>query len=76
MMTFMRTIIDINETSLAILDDFSKKNHYSRAAVIRQAIDLFIKEHIKSSEKSAFGVWKDNPRDAVADQQKLRAEWD
>lgn len=75
MMTIMRTIIDINEKDLAILDRFSKKNHSSRAAVIRKAVTLFIQEHIQASEKSAFGIWKDKKVDALSYQEKLRDEW-
>ncbi len=71
----MRTIIDIEKNQLAILDDFSKKYHASRAAIIRKAIALFIQEHIRTTDKTAFGIWKNKKIDALAFQRSLRDEW-
>jgi hypothetical protein len=72
----MRTIVDIHKQQLELLDTYSKQARVSRSALIRQAIDLFIKSKIKSADKSAFGIWKDKPFDALTYQDKLRDEWE
>jgi len=71
----MRTIVDIDEKQVTILDEFSKSSHLSRAAVIREAITLFIEKRIKPTKHSAFGIWKDRNIDALNYQDKLRNEW-
>ncbi|OGV25571.1 MAG: hypothetical protein A3F18_08185 [Legionellales bacterium RIFCSPHIGHO2_12_FULL_37_14] len=71
----MRTIIDIDPKQLTLLDDFSKKQHTSRASIIRKAISVFIKEHIQVGEKEAFGLWRKDKVDALALQRKMRDEW-
>ena len=74
---YMRTIVDIPDNHVKVLDQLSKKKKLSRANIIRQAIAGYIANYNKSqkSYESAFGVWKNKPIDGLAYQQKLRDEW-
>ena len=74
----MRTIVDIPDAQIKILDNLSKKKKLSRAKIIRQALTNYITNCTKSQKgyESAFGLWKDKKIDSVVYQQKLRGEWD
>jgi metal-responsive CopG/Arc/MetJ family transcriptional regulator len=74
----MRTIIDIPDAQIKILDQLSKNKRLSRAHIIRHALDIYISNCVKSkkSYESAFGIWKNKKLDALAYQRNLRDEWD
>lgn len=74
----MRTIVDIPDTHVKILDQLSKRDKVSRAETIRQALKQYIVQRSRKSEgyKSAFGLWKKKKIDGVMYQKKLRSEWD
>ncbi|MCC8417732.1 MAG: ribbon-helix-helix domain-containing protein [Rickettsia endosymbiont of Bryobia graminum] len=74
----MRTIVDIPDTQIKILDQISKKKKISRAEVIRLALNGYVTSHnkIKTGYKEAFGIWKSKKKlDSISYQQKLRNEW-
>ncbi|XVN42272.1 MAG: CopG family transcriptional regulator [Candidatus Rickettsia vulgarisii] len=73
----MRTIVDIPDTQVKILNQLSKRKNISRAEIIRQALSSYITDHnqIKKNYKMAFGIWKSKKLDSVLYQQKLRNEW-
>ena len=73
----MRTIVDIPDAQIKILDNLSKKKKLSRAKIIRQALTNYITNYTKGQKgyESAFGIWKDKKLDSVVYQQKLRDEW-
>ena len=71
----MRTIVDIPDETLHVLDKWAKQNNVSRAAVIREAIALYLENKPVASDEDAFGLWKDRALDGVAYQQNLREEW-
>ena len=71
----MRTLVDLGDTQIEALDELSKKEKRSRAALIRQAIDDYLaKRHIKQ-EDDAFGLWGKRKVDGLAYQRKVRSEW-
>jgi metal-responsive CopG/Arc/MetJ family transcriptional regulator len=74
----MRTIVDIPDTQIKILDQLSKNKRLSRAHIIRKALDLYITNYTKSKKayESAFGIWKSKKLDALTYQCKLRDEWE
>ncbi len=74
----MRTIVDIPDTQVKILDQVSKKKKVSRAKIIRQAVTNYISNYVnsKKSYDSAFGIWREKKLDSLEYQQKLRDEWD
>ncbi|MCC7365831.1 MAG: ribbon-helix-helix protein, CopG family [Dehalococcoidia bacterium] len=69
---------DLTEEQLAELDRIRESDGISRPEAIRQAVDLFIAARNAGDwERSAarsFGIWKDNPRDALAWEDELRGE--
>jgi metal-responsive CopG/Arc/MetJ family transcriptional regulator len=77
METIMRTVIDIPDTQIKILDQLSKKKKISRAQIVRQALTDYIADNTKNhkSYESAFGIWKDMKLDSLEYQAKLRDEW-
>jgi len=71
----MRTLVDLGDTQIEALDELSKKEKRSRAALIRQAIDDYLaKRHAKRRE-DAFGLWGKRKVDGLAYQEKVRKEW-
>ena len=70
----MRTIIDIPEPQLKLLTRLGDERGLSRAEVIRQAINIFLKLH-ESPPDRAFGLWKDRTEDGLRYQRLLRDEW-
>lgn len=74
----MRTIVDIPDAQVKILNQLSKKKKLSRAEIIRQALGNYIANDHKNKKSydSAFGIWRDQKLDSLLYQQKLRDEWD
>ena len=74
----MRTIIDIPEEQIKILDALRQKQQMSRAAIIRQAIKDYLDSHSKDRQAyhQAFGLWSGKQINSVEYQQKLREEWE
>ena len=71
----MRTLVDLGDTQIEALDELSKKEKRSRAALIRQAIDDYLaKRHITQGD-DAFGLWGKRKVDGLAYQEKVRKEW-
>lgn len=57
------------------LDYVGAKEKRSRAAIIREAVDLYLKEHYVSDSTEAYGIWKDDITDGVDYQRNIRSEW-
>jgi metal-responsive CopG/Arc/MetJ family transcriptional regulator len=71
----MRTLVDLGDAQIRALDDLSKKEKTSRAALIRQAIDDYLARRRPRQERDAFGLWGDRKTDGLVYQQKVRGEW-
>ena len=71
----MRTLVDLGDTQLHALDELSKKEKRSRAALIRQAIDEYLGQRRDRQESDAFGLWGKRKVDGLAYQKKVRSEW-
>jgi metal-responsive CopG/Arc/MetJ family transcriptional regulator len=71
----MRTLLDIGEAQVRALDELSKKEKRSRAALIRQAIDDYLAKRRSDREEDAFGLWGERKVDGLAYQEKVRSEW-
>jgi metal-responsive CopG/Arc/MetJ family transcriptional regulator len=74
-MTQMRTLIDLGDTQVQALDEISKNEKRSRAALIRQAIDDYLARRRSKQEGDAFGLWGKRKVDGLAYQKKVRGEW-
>ena len=71
----MRTIIEVPEDVIRTLDKVGKQQKKSRAAIIREAIHLYLKRKPLNASDEAFGVWKGQRRDGLRYQEQVRAEW-
>ena len=75
MVKTMRTLVDVGDTQLQELDELSKAEKRSRAALIREAIDDFLAKRRSQHEGEAFGLWGKRKVDGLAYQEKVRSEW-
>jgi metal-responsive CopG/Arc/MetJ family transcriptional regulator len=71
----MRTLVDLGDAQLEALDQLSKQEKRSRAALIRQAIDDYLAKRRSKREGDAFGLWGKRKVDGLAYQEKVRSEW-
>jgi metal-responsive CopG/Arc/MetJ family transcriptional regulator len=71
----MRTLVDLTDAQLRALDELSKKDQRSRAVLIRQAIDDYLRKRRHEEEGEAFGLWGYRKADGLAYQKKVRSEW-
>jgi metal-responsive CopG/Arc/MetJ family transcriptional regulator len=71
----MRTLVDITDRQVAALDELSKREERSRAALIRQAIDDYLAKRRSKQENDAFGLWGERKVDGLIYQEKVRSEW-
>ena len=71
----MRTLVDIADTQIRELDELSKKEKRSRAALIREAINDYLGKRRKKQEGNAFGLWGKRKVDGLVYQEKVRSEW-
>jgi metal-responsive CopG/Arc/MetJ family transcriptional regulator len=71
----MRTLVDLGDTQVQALDELSKKDKCSRAALIRQAIDDYLAKRQGITEGDAFGLWGTRKVDGLDYQEKVRREW-
>ena len=84
----MREVVDLPDAKLAALDAWRATRGMSRAEAIEQAVTLLIEHQVSpandESVKSvgrviagpAFGLWKNRSLDGLAEQERMRAEWD
>jgi len=71
----MRTLVDLGDAQVQALDELSKKEKRPRAALIRQAIDDYLRKRREEQEGDAFGLWGKRKVDGLAFQKKVRSEW-
>jgi metal-responsive CopG/Arc/MetJ family transcriptional regulator len=75
MVKSMRTLVDVGDTQLQELDELSKAEKRSRAALIREAIDDFLAKRRSKYEGDAFGLWGKRKVDGLVYQERVRSEW-
>ncbi len=75
---YMRTIIDIPDMQVKVLNQLSKKKKVSRAEIIRQALTNYIAKctRQKKSYNNAFGLWEDKKMNSLEYQKNCRKEWE
>ncbi|MCZ6914833.1 MAG: ribbon-helix-helix protein, CopG family [Rickettsia endosymbiont of Ixodes persulcatus] len=72
----MRTLVDIPDKYLNALAEIGKREKLSRAAVVREAIAIYVAKHqSKKSPDDAFGLWGKKKIDGLKYQRKIRSEW-
>ena len=70
----MRTLVDIPEPQVRALDEVSRREKRSRAALIRQAIEDYLAKRGETCEDDAFGILRGG-EDGLAYQRRMREEW-
>jgi metal-responsive CopG/Arc/MetJ family transcriptional regulator len=75
MVAAMRTLVDLGDTQIQALDELSKREKRSRAALIRQAIDDYLAKRLGKPDGNAFGLWGKRKMDGLVYQEKVRREW-
>jgi metal-responsive CopG/Arc/MetJ family transcriptional regulator len=71
----MRILIDVGDSQLHELDELSKQEKRSRAALIREAIDDFLAKRRRKHQGDAFGLWGKRKVDGLVYQERVRSEW-
>ena len=73
----MRTLVDIPEADLGLLNQLSKARRVPRAELVRNAISSYLAPHRHARRDEAFGLWADHAeaKDGLAYQDKMRSEW-
>ncbi len=72
----MRILLDLPAATVDQLTLISARRRVPRAAVVREALDRFLKEEdaAQKTSEAAFGAWGDG-EDGLAFQRRLRSEW-
>jgi metal-responsive CopG/Arc/MetJ family transcriptional regulator len=71
----VRTLIDIPEEDLKLLNEVAKKLSVSRSELVRRAVATSLAPHRQKMNHAAFGAWSEFPEDGLAYQERMRAEW-
>lgn len=71
----MRALVDMNETQVAALDALAKEENTSRAALIRRAIDDYLRRRRCEQLEDGFALWGRRKVDGLEYQEALRSEW-
>lgn len=71
----MRIIIELSDRLIESLDRVSGTEHLPRAALIREAIAVFLQTKSGPAAEAAFGLLKDRKTGGLSYQDNLRAEW-
>jgi hypothetical protein len=73
----MRTLVDIPDSELEVLNTLCKSEGISRAESIRRAIRAYVELRTPMPKlEDGFGLWKDRDIDGLEYQLKIRSEWD
>lgn len=75
MLSNMRTVIDVPDEMVEMLDRVGGLEKRPRAALIREAIGEFLRGKSVPEAETAFGLWKHRRKDGLKYQAGLRSEW-
>ena len=71
----MRTLVDIPEDDIEMLNELSAARRVSRSELVRSAITLYLRTNGSDLTDNAFGLWAARKEDGLAYQKRLRSEW-
>jgi metal-responsive CopG/Arc/MetJ family transcriptional regulator len=71
----MRTLVDIPEDDIEMLNELSAARRVSRSELVRSAIALYLRTNGSDLADDAFGLWAARKEDGLAYQKRLRSEW-
>lgn len=74
----VRTIIELPDEQLRALDAWRYTRGLSRAEAVRRAVANLLEDQtqVQAAVDAAFGIWSHRALDGLAEQERLRAEWD
>ncbi len=71
----MRTIVDLPDDQVTVLDKICQQKKISRAEAVRRAVSSLLDSEKQTSREAAFGAWS-NRGDARSQVDFLRDEWE
>lgn len=71
----MRTLVDIPEEDMKLLNERSAAEGVSRAELVRRAISASLAPHKATKIVEGFGIWAGRVEDGLAYQERMRSEW-
>ena len=71
----MRTIIDLPDDQIKALATICEQTRFSRAELIRRAVDEYLLRHLPEQDDHAFGLWKSRAEDGLSYQNRVRKAW-
>lgn len=71
----MRTLIDIEDSSVKELDRLAARQKRSRAALVRDAVAEYLERNATGEPGEAFGLWGARKIDGLTYQDEVRSEW-
>lgn len=72
----MRTIIEVPDEVIHKLDQLGELKQRSRAAIIREAISLYLEQKaVRDEDDGAFGLWKSRGLDSLQYEESVRSDW-
>jgi len=71
----MRTLVDIPENDIEMLNELSAARRVSRSELVRSAITLYLRANGSDLTDAAFGLRAARKEDGLAYQKRMRSEW-
>ena len=68
-------LVGIREDQERALNQLSKQERASRAALIREAIDALLAHKRSADDAEAFGLWGNRTGDGLDYERRIRDEW-
>ncbi len=72
----MRTIVDLPDDQIEALKQLGRQQKLSRAALVRKAVEEYLRRHRPEGGDRAFGLWSRRGEDGLDYQARRRGEWD
>ncbi|KQR74378.1 CopG family transcriptional regulator [Burkholderia sp. Leaf177] len=70
-----RILVDLTDAQLSEITQIAEVDKRARAAVIRDALDLYIAQRKPALAADVFGLWESREIDGLDYQEGLRSEW-
>ena len=70
-----RILVDLPDAQLDELTRIAEAEQRPRAAVIRDAVGIYVAQRKSALDTDVFGLWKGRKLDGLSYQRELRSEW-
>jgi predicted transcriptional regulator len=68
-------LVDLGDAQVEALDRLAKRRARSRASLVREAVDEYLRRHRLDDGEEAFGLWSGRGIDGLAFEDEARKEW-